>query len=118
MNDLQSQQSEVWNPFCPTKRDLKRTEQLAQKNSLVAGILAFLFPIAAMIYLNRGINSLKILGYALTIGIALSISAESEEKAFDIGRATGTITKIVIVVENINAIDRARKRQKTLEVRD
>lgn len=118
MNNLQSQESAGWNPFIPTQRDLKRTEQLAKKNPVIAGVLAFFFVPAAMLYLNRGINSLKIFGYALAVGMALSISAESEEKAFEIGQGVGTIANIVIVVENVNTITSARKRRHILETED
>ncbi len=114
MNNLQSQESAAWNPFAPTQRDFKRTEKLAKKNTVIAGVLAFFFVPAAMIYLNRGINPLKIFGYAIVIGMALSISAESEEKAFEIGQGVGTVANLVIVVENINTISQARKRNKDL----
>ena len=116
MNNLQSQESTAWNPFAPTERDLKRTEQLAKKNPVIAGVLAFFFVPAAMIYLNRGINPLKIFGYALIIGMALSISAESEDSAFEMGQGVGTIANIVIVVENVNTITQARKRRGSIEL--
>ncbi len=111
MNNLESKESAAWNPFVPTLRDIDRTEQLAKKNPIIAGVLAFLFVPAAMIYLNRGINPLKIFGYALIVGFALSISAKSEESAFNIGKGVGNVANIVIVVENVNAINQARKRQ-------
>lgn len=111
MNNLKYQESAAWNPFAPTQRDLKRTEKLAKKNPVIAGVLAFFFVPAAMIYLNRGINPLKIFGYALVIGMALSVSAESEESAFEMGRGIGTVANIIIVVENINTIQQARRRQ-------
>lgn len=118
MNNLQFQQSTAWNPFAPTERDLKRTEQLAKKNPIIAGVLAFFFVPAAMIYLNRGINPLKIFGYAMVIGMALSISAESEEGAFEIGKSIGTVANIVIVIENINTINQARKRRGISEAQE
>ena len=33
--------SSVWNPFEPTKRDIHRTEELAGKNPALAGFLTF-----------------------------------------------------------------------------
>ena len=118
MNNLQYQESAAWNPFAPTQRDLKRTEKLAKKNPLIAGVLAFFFVPAAMIYLNRGINPLKIFGYALAIGMAFSVSAESEEKAFRMGQKIGSVVNIVIVAENINAVTQARKRQRLSGVQE
>jgi hypothetical protein len=112
MNNLPSPEVNAWNPFFPTPRDIERTEQLAKKNSFVAAFLTFLFLPAAMIYLNRGLNPVKIFGYAIAIGMAVSISTKSsEEKAFEIGQMAGTIANIAIVVENINTINQARKRQ-------
>ncbi len=120
MTNLQSKESKEsnpWNPFLPTPRDIERTEQLAKKNSLITGILTFFFLPAAMIYLNRGLNPLKILGYAFFIAMTFAVlSSESEEEAFQTGQGVGTIANIVIVVENINTINQARKRQKNSEV--
>lgn len=112
MNNLPSPETNAWNPFLPTPRDLKRTAQLAKKNTFIAGVLTFLFLPAAMIYLNRGLNPVKIFGYAIAISMAVSVStASSEDKAFEIGQWAGSIANIIIVAENINTINQARKRQ-------
>ena len=117
MSDLQPQESlesNPWNPFETTPRDMKRTEQLAKKNSVIAGVLTFFFIPAAMIYLNRGVNSLKILAYAFVLGTTFAVlTSETEEQAFQTGQKVGFVANIVVIVENINTINKARKRQKT-----
>ena len=70
-----------------------------------------------MIYLNRGVNSLKILAYAFFFAMTLAaLSSESEEQAFKTGQGVGTIANIVMIVENVNTVNKARKRQKSSEV--
>lgn len=106
------QESNPWNPFDSTERDIKRTEQLAKKNPIVAGLLTFLLLPAAMIYLNRGVNSLKIWGYAMLVAIAfVSITETSEEKAFETGKMFGHIAQVFMIAENVSAVSRAKKRQ-------
>lgn len=105
-------QSNPWNPFEPTSRDIERTEELANKNPIIAGVLTFFLLPAAMIYLNRGVNSLKIFAYAMCIALPLSAAiAESEEQAFGIGQSIGYIANIVTIVENVGAISKAKKRK-------
>ena len=116
MTSLQSQENyeaNPWNPFEPTERDVERTEKLAKKNPVVAGLLTLFFLPAAMIYLNRGINPLKIFGYAFILGVTIAgFTSKSEEEAFQQGRTVGTIANIVIMAENINTITQARKRKR------
>ena len=110
------QEPNTWNPFSPTKRDIERTEKLANKNSFAAALLTLLFLPAAMLYLNRGVNSLKIFAYTLCIAIPLSsVITESDEEAFSVGTKVGNIGAIAMMVENINAITLAKKRKSTAE---
>ncbi|MFM7371568.1 MAG: hypothetical protein ACKO2Z_28020, partial [Sphaerospermopsis kisseleviana] len=70
----------LWNPFIPTQRDINRSSELAQKNEIVAGILSFIFFPAGLIYLNRAINPLKILGYTIVLGVLVNISSSNSEE--------------------------------------
>ncbi|MBE9201132.1 MULTISPECIES: hypothetical protein [unclassified Nodularia (in: cyanobacteria)] len=105
-----------WNPFIPTKRDISRTEELAKKSPVVAGVLTFFMVPIAMIYLNRGVNNLKILGYVFVIGFMLGVVSykENEEnntaKTPIIGNVVGLGGSIALISENIRAITLARKR--------
>jgi len=105
--------SSAWNPFVPTKRDIERTEELASKNPVVAGSLGFLFPIGAMIYLNRGINNLKIFGYVFLIGFMIGMlgynSSDKEVKV--ITKVIGVLGNVALMAENTRTITLARKRQ-------
>ncbi|MEH2057275.1 MAG: hypothetical protein V7K97_14165 [Nostoc sp.] len=102
-----------WNPFLPTKRDISRTEELAQKSPIVAGVLTFFLPLACMIYLNRGVNNLKILGYvfvtAFIVGIA-SYEGKASGKTQGIGNLVGLCGQVAIITENVKAVTLARKR--------
>jgi hypothetical protein len=105
-----------WNPFAPTKRDIERTEKLAGKSPVIAGVLAFFFPIAAMIYLNRGINNLKILGYLFVISFSLSmitavvVKEASDEQIAPLSTALSVGGTIALTAEQIRAVTLARKR--------
>ncbi|MEA5598490.1 hypothetical protein [Rivularia sp. UHCC 0363] len=102
----------IWNPFQPTKRDIDRTEQLAKKNPVIAGLLTFFFLPAAMLYLNRGVNNLKILGYVFVLAFAIAIVSEvSENKSDKQPQIIGLLGNIAIIAENIRTITLARKRQ-------
>jgi hypothetical protein len=102
-----------WNPFLPTKRDISRTEELAEKSPIVAGVLTFFFIPAGMIYLNRGVNNLKILGYvfvtAFIVGIA-SYEGKDSLKMVRIGKLIEVCGKVAIITENVKAVTLARKR--------
>ena len=65
--------SSNWNPFAPTKRDIERTAYLASKSPIIASILGFLFPIAAIFYVNRIENFLKIMAYMIILSFSLVI---------------------------------------------
>lgn len=94
-----------WNPFLPTKRDISRTKELAEKSPIVAGVLTlFLLP-AAMIYLNRGVNNLKILGYVFVAGFMIGIFSYKDK-----GHLIGLCGQVAIVTENVKAVTLARKR--------
>ncbi|MBN3896672.1 MAG: hypothetical protein HWQ41_15805 [Nostoc sp. NOS(2021)] len=102
-----------WNPFLPTKRDISRTEELAQKSPIVAGVLTFFLPLACMIYLNRGVNNLKIFGYifvtAFIVGI-VSYEGKASGKTQGIGNLVGLCGQVAIITENVKAVTLARKR--------
>ena len=112
-SDQNETNSSVWNPFAPTKRDIERTDKLAEKNPAIAGLLSFLFLPGAMIYMNRGINNLKIIGYVFVIAFSIGILAhnKSEEETTVMGNVVGIVGNIAIIVENTRTITLARKRQ-------
>ncbi|RUT08356.1 hypothetical protein DSM106972_015240 [Dulcicalothrix desertica PCC 7102] len=102
-----------WNPFLPTKRDIERSEELSKKEPWVAGVLSFLLLPAAMIYLNRGVNNLKIVGYVFVIAFAVGLTTynSKNEKELDaIGNLIGVCGQIAATAENIRAVTLARKR--------
>ncbi|MDF5734264.1 MULTISPECIES: hypothetical protein [unclassified Nostoc] len=102
-----------WNPFVPTKRDISRTEELAQKSPVVAGVLTFFIPLATMIYLNRGVNNLKILGYVFVTAFIIGIASYDEKdprKTERIGNLVGLCGQVAIITENVKAVTLARKR--------
>ncbi|MEM7725969.1 MAG: hypothetical protein AAF208_06295 [Cyanobacteria bacterium P01_A01_bin.45] len=110
----------VWNPFEPTQRDIKRTEKLATKNPAIAGILSFFFVPFAMLYLNRGINNLKIAGYTfiitiLLIGMTGVKTYDKSDDKLDIAKAAINLvsftSSVAMVLENIRAVTLARKRK-------
>ncbi|MEH2322206.1 MAG: hypothetical protein V7K32_01110 [Nostoc sp.] len=102
-----------WNPFLPTKRDIRRTEELAEKSPVVAGILTFFLVPAAMIYLNRGVNNLKILGYVFVTAFMVSIVSYKENdagKMEGMSNLVGFCGQVAIITENVKAVTLARKR--------
>ena len=113
----------AWNPFLPTQRDINRTEELAKKSSTVASILAFLFYPMAMIYLNRGVNNLKIFGYTLltsfTLAMVLTINSydKSDRELDKMIETAGKVVNVFAVgahiVESSRAVTLARKRKKS-----
>jgi len=113
-NDQGNHTYSPWNPFAPTKRDIERTEKLAEKSPVVTGVLGILFPVVAMIYLNRGRNSLKILGYlfviSFSIGVVAAVSKVSQKQLAPITHALSLGGSIVLTTENIRAVTLARKR--------
>jgi len=121
-------QGSAFNPFVPTKRDIARTEELANKNHIVAGLLGFIFPIAAMIYLNRASNNLKMIAYSFVIGTAVGFTfittnqnkdveevIESSQGYNAIGRVFNLLGSIAFMTENGRAVTLARKRQSEAE---
>lgn len=128
-NEIQYKGS-TWNPFVPTERDIERTDELANKNPIIAGLLGFFLPISACIYLNRASNSLKINLYFLIIMIPIMFAflnepKKSYENAEQFLEDTGRIIKkytpimrgvyilggISLMTENSRAVTLARKRQ-------
>lgn len=104
-----------WNPFLPTKRDIDRTEELAKKNPTIAGLSA-LFPIISMLYLNRGINFLKIFGYVFLISFIIGISSSNENKNKDLDGMVNLVSvvgQVALIVENVRCVTLARKRLAT-----
>lgn len=109
---LQEQPDNKWNPFIPTERDIQRTNELAAKNVAVAGILTFLFALAGLIYLNRGVNALKIIGYVFAVSFAIGLIAQPREDSdsYSIGQLVGSIGGIAMTAEQIIAVNKAQQR--------
>jgi len=120
----------VFNPFVPTKRDIERTEELASKNPIVAGLLGFFFPIGVCIYLNRVSNNLKINLYFFILAVPIILSFLSEpkksyentEEFFEnvdriirkytpIMSGVSFFANVAVMAENARAVTLARKRQ-------
>lgn len=94
----------LWNPFIPSERDISRASELAQKNLVLTGVLTFIFFPAGLIYLNRAINPLKILGYTFVLMILASLGSPSGKDKEDfmlflsfIGVSTMTAEQIITV---------------------
>ena len=81
-NQFDNKSRTTWNPFIPTQRDIVRTEELAAKNVATTGALTFFFLPAGLFYLNRGINSLKILGYVFVVSFIFGLVTEGNSKDF------------------------------------
>ncbi|ELS01690.1 hypothetical protein Xen7305DRAFT_00013950 [Xenococcus sp. PCC 7305] len=96
-----------WNPFLPTAKDLARTEELASKNVVTAGALSFVFFPAGLIYLNRGINGLKILGYICAVSFLLGFIVKTKEKSHDLVAYIGLG---LFTTEQIITVKRAQNR--------
>ncbi|MFM2312830.1 MAG: hypothetical protein RLZZ04_2106 [Cyanobacteriota bacterium] len=111
MANFQSKEFNPWNPFLSTSRDLDRTDELSQKNSVFACILSLLFVPLAMVYLNRGVNSLKIAGYVFVCAFMFALVADSEEQSAGVSEVIGYAGGIAITVENVNTVHNARKRK-------
>ena len=112
MANFQATEFNPWNPLCPTKRDIERTDKLAKKNLAVAGVLTAIFPLFCLIYLNRGVNSLKILGYIFVLCFAVGLTIESEETADTMTDIIGFSGTAAIIVEQRGSVIQARKRSK------
>lgn len=99
-----------WNPFIPTKKDIARTDELASKNATLAGILTLFFTPAGLLYLNRGVNPLKIIGYVFAICFMFGLVARTEEEASGFGSLAGLIGSGVITAEQVMAVKKAHQR--------
>lgn len=100
-----------WNPFVPTERDINRTEELAKKDPIIAGLLAFFLLPAAMIYLNRGVNNLKIFAYVFVVAFAIGIMQGSNKKETEgLANIVGFAGSIAAINENYRSVTLARKR--------
>ncbi|GAA6618698.1 hypothetical protein [Scytonema sp. NUACC26] len=111
---LNSTESSPWNPFVPTKRDIERTEELAKKNPTIAGFLTFFFLPLGMVYLNRGVNNLKIVGYVFLLGFAIglvSYDGKNDKQLNALGNFVGLCGQIALITENVRAVTLARQRQ-------
>lgn len=100
----------LWNPFIPTEKDLERTKELADKNSVIAGVLSFVFLPAGLFYLHRAVNSLKIFGYVIVASIILSLGAETEEDFEDISSLISFLGIVAITTEQVITVNKARAR--------
>lgn len=102
-----------WNPFIPTQRDIARTEELAAKKPAIAGVLSSFLLLAGLIYLNRGVNTLKILGYVFAASFVFGIvSNPNEENAKSTSNLIGLIGTGAITAEQVMAVNKARQRLK------
>ena len=132
MANFQKTESNPWNPFVPTKRDIQRSQELSKKNALLTGIVTFLAPFYGMLYLNRGVNCLKIFGYMLILMFAVVLMDESPEQGNPVryiirlspvflmeespkqGNPVRDIIvpvlNIMVAAEQVNSIYQARKR--------
>ncbi len=113
-----------WNPFLPTERDIKRTEELALKNLKYFALLTFFVPFGGMLYLNRGINTVKMMGYTfiLLFFFFLSMGTEnirnSQKESLGIINLIRVSASLGMIVENVRSVTLARKRlasQKQME---
>lgn len=111
MPKIKSANDTIWNPFIPTERDVERTDELAKKDPVVAGILTFLFIPIGLIYLNRGVNVVKIIGYGLAITFIVAMGATTEEEAETFGTGAGYAMAIAATVEQVKTISKARERK-------
>ncbi len=99
----------VWNPFVPSTRDITRTNELAQKNEVLAGVLSFIFFPAGLIYLNRAINPLKIFGYTIILSVLVKMGSSSNPEE----NSTNFISLLgisAITAEQVIAVKSARQR--------
>ncbi|MGD1919865.1 MAG: hypothetical protein ACFCAD_13825 [Pleurocapsa sp.] len=112
MSNFQVKEHNPWNPFLPTKRDIQRTEELSKKNHVVAGLLTFLLLPVGMIYLNRGVNSLKILGYVFIFAFLVGIVSDTEETAEGAANVVGLAGSIALIAESANCVIQARNRSR------
>lgn len=112
MANFQAKEQNPWNPFLPTDRDFQRTEELSKKNPVVAGVLTCIFPPAGLIYLNRGVNYLKILGYVFIFAFCIALISDTEETAEDAGEVVGLAGSIALIAESVNCVTQARNRSK------
>ena len=106
---MQSNIKNKLNPFICTARDVNRTGELSKKNPVLTGAITFFFFPAGLFYLNRGINTLKIIGYLFTVTFLLNMVTDSNQKLKDFIEliAIGAIT-----TEQVLTINKARQRLK------
>ena len=103
----------AFNPFLPTRRDIERTDELARKNPVLAGFLTFFLLPLGMLYLNRGVNGLKILGYTFIVAFIVGATNynKSDKELEAMSEPVGVIGSIAAIVESTRAVTLARKRQ-------
>lgn len=99
-----------YNPFIPTKRDIQRSNELSAKNPVVAGILTFLFVPAGLLYLNRGINCLKIFGYIFAVSFIFALVSKPNEESQGVGNLISVIGAGAITAEQVMSVNKARQR--------
>lgn len=99
-----------WNPFVPTKKDIARTDELASKNAALAGTLSFFFIPVGLLYLYRGINALKILGYVFAVSFMFGLVADPEEDSKSFTNFIALIGTGAITAEQVMAVNKARQR--------
>ncbi|MEH1806009.1 SHOCT domain-containing protein [Nostoc sp.] len=100
----------LYNPFIPTKRDIQRTNELAAKNTILAGTLTFVFIPAGLFYLNRDINCLKIVGYIFAVSFIFAVLTKANEESKGISNIISVIGAGAITAEQVMAVNKARQR--------
>lgn len=112
MTHFQPHEPNFWNPFIPTERDLTRTNILANKKVAVVVIFGLLLsPLASALYLNRFLNTFKILGYVCFLSMALGYGHDVDERYLKkIAHGIGVLGSIATVAEQSLAIKNARLR--------
>ncbi|HEY9620223.1 MAG TPA: hypothetical protein V6C78_07635 [Crinalium sp.] len=99
-----------WNPFSHTARDIKRTEELAQKNLVVTVLLGLLLPIGNLFYLGRGANSAKLFVYTTSLGLIMAVAGGSAVNPEVVGRGTFQLSNFLMGLEQIVCISQAKNR--------
>lgn len=99
-----------WNPFAPTSRDIKRTEQLAQKSMVITVLLGLIFPVIGLFYLGRGANAAKFFAYTVSLGLIVAIAGGPVVKPEELGRASRQIAALLSGIEQIICVSEAKKR--------
>lgn len=113
MTSFQSSQHNPWNPFASTKRDIQRTNVLAKKKVTIVLLLGLLLsPLASALYLNRGLNAFKLLGYVFFASLIVAFQISDDDAAAKASRGIGVLGGLVMTAEQSLSVKNARLRKK------